>query len=144
MTSRARPAVPPRGAPPVTARDRGAAAVELALVTPLLLLMLFGIIDFGRMLNAQIALTEAAREGARAAALGLPPGPRVARVVRGIPTTVTTTPCPAGAFPGADAVVVVSHPFRPVTPLGPIMTMVGGEEDGSVTITATGVMPCLG
>ncbi len=37
-----------------------------------LLLIVFGIIDFGRALNAQITLTQAAREGARLAALGEP------------------------------------------------------------------------
>ncbi len=61
------------------ARDRGATAVEFALVLPLLLLLVFGIIDFGRALNAQITLTQAAREGARLEALGDPsadrPGP---------------------------------------------------------------------
>jgi len=36
------------------ARDRGAAAVEFALLLPVLLLLVFGIIDFGRALNAQI------------------------------------------------------------------------------------------
>ena len=51
------------------ARDRGAAAVEFALLLPVLLLLVFGIIDFGRALNAQITLTQAAREGARIAAL---------------------------------------------------------------------------
>lgn len=124
-------------------RDRGAAAVELALVLPLLLLMLFGIIDFGRMLNAQITLTEAAREGARAVSLGLDPAPRVAAATRGVEVTVDTEPCPDADL-GADAVVEVSHPFQPVTPLGPIMALFGGEDDGSVTITATGVMPCVG
>src|SRR5215472_18044642 len=52
--------------------DRGAAAVEFALLLPLLLLLVFGIIDFGRAINAQITLTQAAREGARLAALGQP------------------------------------------------------------------------
>ena len=47
------------------ALDRGAAAVEFALLLPLLLLLVFGIIDFGRALNAQVTLTQAAREGAR-------------------------------------------------------------------------------
>ncbi len=55
--------------PPNARRDRGAAAVEFVLVLPVLLLLVFGIVDFGRMLNAQIVVTEAAREGARAAAL---------------------------------------------------------------------------
>ena len=51
-------------------QDRGAAAVELAIVLPVLLLVLFGLIDFGRAFNANMALTQAAREGARVAALG--------------------------------------------------------------------------
>jgi Flp pilus assembly protein TadG len=42
-------------------RDRGAAAVEFALLLPLLLLLVFGIIDFGRALNAEITITQAAR-----------------------------------------------------------------------------------
>ena len=50
-------------------RDAGASAVEMAIVLPLLVLLVFGIIDFGRMLNAQIQLSQAAREGVRLAAL---------------------------------------------------------------------------
>ncbi len=38
-------------------------------MVPALLLIVFGLIDFGRALNAQISLTGAAREGARLAAL---------------------------------------------------------------------------
>ena len=52
--------------------ERGAAAVEMALVMPLLILMLMGIIDFGRIFNGEIQLSQAAREGARIAALGAP------------------------------------------------------------------------
>ncbi|UKA61879.1 TadE/TadG family type IV pilus assembly protein [Arthrobacter sp. FW306-04-A] len=50
-------------------KERGAVAVELAIVLPLLLLILIGIIEFGRVLNVQVSLTEAAREGARNAAI---------------------------------------------------------------------------
>ena len=45
--------------------DRGAAAVEFALVLPLLIAMILGMIDFGRAYNQQITLTQLAREGAR-------------------------------------------------------------------------------
>ena len=50
-------------------RENGAAAVELAVVLPVLILILLGIIQFGIILNAQITLTSAAREGARHAAV---------------------------------------------------------------------------
>jgi len=42
----------------------------MALVMPLLILMVMGIIDFGRIFNGEIQLSQAAREGARVAALG--------------------------------------------------------------------------
>lgn len=48
----------------------GAVAVEMAILLPLLMLLLGGIVDFGFMLNAQISLTHAAREGARVEAIG--------------------------------------------------------------------------
>jgi Flp pilus assembly protein TadG len=50
--------------------DRGAVMVELALVLPLLIILLVGIFDFGQFYNGQIAIQAAAREGARALALG--------------------------------------------------------------------------
>lgn len=50
-------------------KERGAVAVEMAIVLPLLLLILVGIIEFGRAYNIQVSLTQAAREGARYAAV---------------------------------------------------------------------------
>ncbi|WP_299167109.1 TadE/TadG family type IV pilus assembly protein [uncultured Arthrobacter sp.] len=50
-------------------KERGAAAVEFAILLPVLLLLLLGIMEFGRAYNAQIALTNAAREGARVMAI---------------------------------------------------------------------------
>lgn len=57
-------------------RERGAAAVEFALVVPLLLMLVFGIISYGYMLSFRQALSQSATEGARAAAvtLGTPSG----------------------------------------------------------------------
>lgn len=51
-------------------RDRGAAAVEMAIVLPLLLLLVGGIIDFGRAFYYQVSISNAAREGARMKAIG--------------------------------------------------------------------------
>lgn len=49
--------------------DSGAAAVEFALVFPILILILIGIIEYGSVFNAQLMLTSAAREGARTMAV---------------------------------------------------------------------------
>ncbi len=45
--------------------ERGQALAEFALVLPLLLLLIAGIIEFGRAWNIKQAVTDAAREGAR-------------------------------------------------------------------------------
>ena len=50
-------------------RDRGAATVEFAFLLPVLVSMAFGIVDFSRMFNAEIQLSQAAREGVRLASL---------------------------------------------------------------------------
>ncbi len=48
---------------------RGAAAVELAVVLPLLLTLVFGIIEFGWVFMVRGTLTNSSREGARVAVL---------------------------------------------------------------------------
>jgi Flp pilus assembly protein TadG len=45
--------------------ERGAAAVEFALILPILLLLVLGLVEFSRVFNVQISLSNAAREGAR-------------------------------------------------------------------------------
>ncbi len=127
------------------ARDRGATAVEFALLFPLLMLIVFGTIDFGRALNAQITLTQAAREGARLDALGEPNVvTQTQSAATGLsPVNVTVAGCPAGGSLGADAVVNVSYRFSFITPIGAVAALVGGGSLGSpVTLTARGVMPC--
>jgi Flp pilus assembly protein TadG len=50
-------------------RDDGSAVVEFALVSPLVIMLVFGIIEFGIAYNQQIELRSAAREGGRLAAV---------------------------------------------------------------------------
>jgi len=52
--------------------QKGQALVELALILPLMLLILFGITEFGRALYMVNTLNNAAREGARRAAVSSP------------------------------------------------------------------------
>ena len=47
--------------------EKGQALVEFALVLPILLALILGMIEFGWILNGKLTLTNAAREGARAA-----------------------------------------------------------------------------
>ncbi len=55
--------------------QRGTAVVEFALVAPILFLLVFGILDFGRALNYYNQLTQLAGQGARAAVVnGNPDG----------------------------------------------------------------------
>lgn len=49
--------------------DRGAAALEFALILPILVMLVFGIIAFGYMLSFRQAMSQAAAEGGRAAAV---------------------------------------------------------------------------
>lgn len=128
--------------------DRGAAAIEFALLLPLMLLLVFGIIDFGRALNAQITLTQAAREGARLASFGQSSAAVVTRT-QGAATgfslpagDISVTTCPQNAGPGTDGQVTISYPFSFATPVGAIASMFGHGVASPLTLTAKAVVPC--
>ena len=129
--------------------DRHAAAVRLAVVLSPLLLVLFGIVDVGRLLQQYIQLTEAAREGARVGALNgtvAQVQAEVSRVVgAGVPLTYPSAPatCGAGSPPGTDATVLVHRTFQPATSLMGLIAAYGGPG-ATLTVKATAVMPCVG
>jgi len=51
--------------------EKGASAVEFALILPILIILVFGIVEFGIAFNNYITITHAAREGVRIAAVDL-------------------------------------------------------------------------
>jgi Flp pilus assembly protein TadG len=122
--------------------ERGASAVEFALVVPVLLLVLFGIIDFGFAVNRYAIVNNAAREGVREASLGATEAEIRAAVTHGMSDlggsyTVTVgckkpdgkTTCTswnAGAESGGIAEVKVDFTHEWITPVG---DLVGGGED---------------
>jgi hypothetical protein len=83
--------------------DSGQSLVEFALVVPLLLLLVFGIIEFGRVYHAQLVVASAAREGARKAA------------VNGDPDTIGAAIQNAAATLNVTA-TEVSYPMDPISP----------------------------
>lgn len=101
--------------------ERGAGIVEFALILPLLMMLVFGVVQFGLLFNRQQALHASAREGARLAAL---PSATLAEISQrlldaldGIPMdgtpTVTITPSvthPCEGRLGDTVLVVVTVP----------------------------------
>jgi len=67
-------------------RRRGTTTVELAMVAPLLIFLLFGIIEFGLMVKDLVGINQAAREGVRAAVVGATPAPLGTRLAGAAPT----------------------------------------------------------
>lgn len=121
---------------------RGAAAVEMALVLPILVALVFGIIDFAAAFNAQIQLSQAAQSGARIAAIGAPTynqGDVADRAVAASPNlfgadtdpSVSATLCSGDAVSQATVTVKVDYgllvPFPGIT---------------NIHMSQTAVMPC--
>jgi Flp pilus assembly protein TadG len=86
--------------------DRGSELIEFTLVTPLLLLVLFGIVDFGLLFRRYEVLTNAAREGARVAAI---PGYTNAQIQQRVTDYLNASGLSVPAtFPGTVAVTTDS------------------------------------
>jgi Flp pilus assembly protein TadG len=127
---------------PTRDRRRGTAAVEFALVAPLFVLLVFGMIEYGRMVMVQQLLVNAAREGARVGVLDGSSQTSVTTAVNnylspaGITSaTVTVDPStPSSAAATAPVTVTVSVPFNNVSWL-PSPMYLGGK-----TLTFSAVM----
>jgi Flp pilus assembly protein TadG len=121
---------------------RGAAVVEFAVVAPVFFLLVFGIIEYGRMVMVQQLITNASREGARRAVLDGATTTEVTTVVgnylasggiHGATVTVTPNP-PADAGYGAPVTVAVGIPFTNVSWLPTPMFL------GNTTLSAQSIM----
>jgi len=130
--------------------ERGAELIEMAVVLPLLLLVLFGIIEFGFMFQRFLVLTNAANEGARVAILPTyGAGDAEARAIAyaqqgGLPTgTVTAVmtaniPITEGARCATGRRVTVTHPYQ-FSFINPIAALFGPNL-ANVTLTGTATM----
>jgi Flp pilus assembly protein TadG len=125
-------------------KERGASAVEFALIAPLLLLLVVGIAEFGRAFQVQSTLSAAAREGVRTMALqndqaaarsmaesvanSLTPGLTDAQI------SFTPASCPITYTSGASVRMTISYRL-------PFMT---GLFGAGVQMSASGAMRCNG
>ena len=134
-------------------QERGAELIEMALVLPLLLLIIMGIIDFGFMFREMNVVTNAAREGARTGILpDYDDADIQARVQQymtaaGIDVTCPSADCvvlspvisvtaPSGTFQARDVRVTIFHDW---TFLSPFAAMFGGSFT-SVALSSRSVM----
>lgn len=115
--------------------ERGQAIVEFALVLPLLLILLFGVIDFGRALQTYITVNNASREGARLGAIN--PDADIEGKVREAAGEFDTadltvaTSFPDGKASGESVVVDVDYEYSFITPLGSFVETLSG---GTLTL----------
>lgn len=101
---------------------KGQALVETALTLPLLLLILMGIVEFGRIFNAYLIVTNASREGARYAAINSTDTTVNSAITNLTQTldqsqiTVTINPTQAGRTSGNPVTVTVNYNLQIITP----------------------------
>ena len=105
--------------------EKGQSLLEFALIVPILLIILAGVLDLGRLYYAYVAVTDAAAEGASYAAIHPQANERAEVLQRAqeasgalvqIDPTMVQVDCPAIAA-GAPITVTVSYSFTVATPL---------------------------
>lgn len=134
--------------------QRGVAAIEFAIVLPLLVLLLFGIIEFSVLLYDKAVITNASREGARAGIVFVdqnPCGPSDAEIINviqsycsnylitfGAATTPTTTIARSGCTVGDSLTVTVRYQYNFL--IIPNLTFYGAGFPGGINVQAQTVM----
>ena len=115
---------------------KGQAAVEFALVLPIFIILVFGIMEFSRLWETVSVLTSAAREGARVAAVTAPDVTAATNAAQNILTAGNITGATitvAGPNATDEVIVTVSMTYTPLT--GNIIPGVG-----SMTLTRSTTM----
>ncbi len=121
---------------------KGQSLMELSLTLPILLILVFGIIDFGLGMRSYISLSNSVREGARFASVGNPVGTpldcdgvtsdtvygRLCITTGGLDLNELTPSVtyPSGTGPGNSVVVAADYTYNFVTPLGDLLDFFSG------------------
>jgi Flp pilus assembly protein TadG len=100
---------------------RGQSAVEFALILPVLLLIVFGILDLGRAVYSQMVMSDAVREGCRVAVVQSNSNATVIQTVlnyaTGVALQASHITISGSREPGTTVTVSASYTYVPVTPL---------------------------
>ena len=99
--------------------QKGQAVTEFALALPILVLLLFAVIQFGITFNNYVTLTDATRAGARKAAVSRQqsnPSSVVTTAVRNSAANLTQSNLDVSVTstwqPGADVTVTATYPYQ--------------------------------
>lgn len=118
--------------------ERGAVAVEFALIAPIFLALVVGIVEFSHAYNLQISVTQAAREAAREMAIEDDQGAAALAAAAGAPGlnsgSFAYSFSPAACADDENITVSITYP-------APTLTRVFGS---TVTVTGVGAMRCGG
>ena len=105
-------------------KQKGQSLVETALVLPIILVLLTGIIDFGLLFNSYLQVSNASREGARIAAIGSTDEQIISAVNTAAAAldierlTVAIAPSQAAGRSSGDSVAVsVQYDYNMITPI---------------------------
>lgn len=122
--------------------ERGAVAVEFALIVPVLVLMIVGMIEFARAYNVQISLTNAAREAARTMAIHDDPAAARSAGIAAAPSLnpslsggqISISPASCAGSPNGTVKVTINYN----------LTLITGLFGVQIPLKAVGVMLCGG
>jgi Flp pilus assembly protein TadG len=129
--------------------QQGASAVEFALLAPLFVALLFGIVEFGSVIYTKGMLTHASREGARFGVVYTIPrrsAAEIQAIVRNyLDTTGLTNPATvavtgAGGASESQLTVRVNYAYNFVVLSSVVNAFFGGTLPTSIDLTATTVM----
>jgi len=116
--------------------QRGASAVEFALVVPILIMLVFGVIQFGFAFAQQSALSHGARQGARWGVVNLLEAHTCSSVIEQVRTGAQTI-----AMPGDAVDVTVTGAGGSCSSSGENPDVVVGDADASPCTDAAAITP---
>jgi Flp pilus assembly protein TadG len=129
--------------------EEGAGLVEFAILAPLLVILLFGLLEFGLSLYAKEVLTNASREGARFGVVYCNPRKNSTEIRNkvqeyltksGFTDTASIDVTGAGGTNGSQLTVMVSYPYTFEVLPGFFANFFDSTMAGSVTLRAKTVM----